>query len=460
MRIWINKNKIQEEQDEKFYNAYEFSIKRNEYSTMYTHMDYVWRQFGIQKLDSIYEDLFIVGMAVFSIDKRISRTLFDDNWTRSFEVSIPVLELNKWNSIKDKLNETLTFLTGDIWNIEFRKTEEIYMECNSSLNRKNRLNKSDYNAVSLFSGGLDSFCGAIELMEQGNSLCLLGHNEYPKLRVKQEELAQAINNEYPSQKCKFISFSANSYAPANKDGKIEKNENTSRGRSFLFLCMAITIAGIIGDEAFVYIPENGFIGLNIPLTNSRKGSCSTRTTHPYFIGNFNEILAGIGIKNKVINIFAYKSKREIVNNVKDNIIFKQHAKDTISCSHPCITRYNKNGDKEYPVNCGYCYPCLIRKSSLIDAENIIEHYTYPIIDSDFLRSFEGRDITNDTRAVLSSIYRYNNIDEKELSRLIKCSGKLINSDIEKFKNVYKKTMNDLIEIFSKDQEMKKYIGME
>ena len=54
----------------------------------------------------------------------------------------------------------------------------------------------------------------------------------------------------------------------------------------------------------------------------------------------------------------------------------------------------------------------------------------------------------------------NNIDEKELSRLIKCSGKLINSDIEKFKNVYKKTMNDLIEIFSKDQEMKKYIGME
>ena len=51
----------------------------------------------------------------------------------------------------------------------------------------------------------------------------------------------------------------------------------------------------------------------------RDRSCSTRTTHPYFIGNFNEILAGIGIKNKVINIFAYKSKREIVNNVKDNI---------------------------------------------------------------------------------------------------------------------------------------------
>ena len=74
----------------------------------------------------------------------------------------------------------------------------------------------------------------------------------------------------------------------------------------MFLCIAITVAGIIGDEVPVYIPENGFIGLNIPLTNSRKGSCSTRTTHPYFIKSINEILEDIGIKNKVLNIFAYE----------------------------------------------------------------------------------------------------------------------------------------------------------
>lgn len=48
MEIWINKNKIQEEKNNKYKNAYEFSIKRNEYSTMYTHIDYVWRQFGMK----------------------------------------------------------------------------------------------------------------------------------------------------------------------------------------------------------------------------------------------------------------------------------------------------------------------------------------------------------------------------------------------------------------------------
>ena len=459
MEIWINKNKVQEEKGEMYKNAYEFSIKRDEYSTIYTHIDYVWRQFGTNKLNAIYEDLFIIGISIFSIDKRVSRTLFSDNWTRVLDVSIPVLELDKWNSVKNKLNETLTFLTGDIWNIEFRKTEEIYMQCNSNLNKRNRLNKKYYNAVSLFSGGLDSFCGAIKLMQEGKSLCLVGHNEYPKLKTKQERLCNLINKEYPAQKCKFIGFSANSYAPTSQNTILEGNENTSRGRSFLFLCIAITIAGILGDETIVYIPENGFIGLNIPLTNSRKGSCSTRTTHPYFIKNFNEILDNIGISNKIINIFAYKTKREIVNEVKNSDVFKQCAKDTISCSHPTLPRYNRSGDTNYPKNCGYCYPCLIRKSSLIDIKDINEEYTYNDIDVDFLKKNEDRDITSDTRAVLSSIYRYKNIDEKELIRLIKCSGKLTSEEVEKFERIYKSTMNDLITLFS-DEEIKKYIGID
>lgn len=460
MEIWINKNKVLEEKCEKYKNAYEFSIKRNEYSTMYTHIDYVWRQFGMKKLNAIYEDLFIIGISIFSIDKRVSRTLFSDNWTRVLDVSIPVLELDKWNSVKNKLNETLTFLTGDIWNLEFRKTEEIYMQCNSNVNKKNRLNRKDYNAVSLFSGGLDSFCGAIKLMQEGKSLCLVGHNEYPKLKTRQERLCSLINEEYPSQNCKFVGFSANSYAPTLRNTILENNENTSRGRSFLFLCIAITIAGILGDETTVYIPENGFIGLNIPLTNSRKGSCSTRTTHPYFIKSFNEILDNIGISNKIINIFAYKTKREIVNEVRDNDVFKQCVKDTISCSHPTLPRYNKDGDTNYPKNCGYCYPCLIRKSSLIDAKDINEEYTEKVIDRDFLERNEDKEIANDTRAVLGSIYRYNNIDEEELYRLIRCSGRLEKDEIEKFKNVYENTMNDLIELFSEDKEIVKYLNME
>ena len=77
----------------------------------------------------------------------------------------------------------------------------------------------------------------------------------------------------------------------------------------------------------------------------------------------------------------------------------------------------------------------------------------------FIKKNEDRDITSDTRAVLSSIYRYKNMNEKELTRLIKCSGKLTSEEVEKFKRVYKSTMNDLMTLFS-DEEIKKYIGID
>lgn len=460
MEVWINKNKVKENKPEEYKNAAEFSIKNNENSTMYTSIGYTWKQFGIRKLNSIYEDLFIIGMSIFSIDKRISRTLFPDNWTRNLKVSIPVLELEKWNEVKDKINETLNFLTGDDWNIEFRKTEEIYVMNNGMVNKKNRINKSDFDTVSLFSGGLDSFCGAIELMKNGKSPCFIGHNEYPKLRLKQEELCELINKEYSERRCKFISFSANSRSPIYKGEKLSIIENTSRGRSFLFLCIALTIAGIIGNNVNVYIPENGFIGLNVPLTDSRKGSCSTRTTHPYFLKNMNEIISKVGINNKIINIFAYKTKREIVNLVKDSEVFNNCAKDTISCSHPCVERYNKVKERRiYPINCGYCYPCLIRKSSLLDVNNLKEEYTKSEVNLEFINDDLNKNIVSDANAVISSVYRYINIEESELYRLIRNTGKLENDEVEKFKQVYEKTMNDIIEMFSENEEMKEYIGL-
>ena len=152
--------------------------------------------------------------------------------------------------------------------------------------------------------------------------------------------------------------------------RLKKHEDTSRGRSLLFLCAALSIAGIFGNDMPVYIPENGFIGLNIPLTNSRKGTCSTRTTHPYFLGRFLNILHMVGIKNPIQNFYAYSTKREIVNGVKNTEAFKKHYMDTISCSHPCLARYDKERNSDYPINCGYCYPCLIRKSSLLDIKDL------------------------------------------------------------------------------------------
>ena len=458
MKIWINKNE-NEMPDTSYDSAYIFSLNREEYSTIYSNISDTWLRLGSLSISTIYEDLFLIAISIFAVDKRVSRSIFTDCWTREFDISIPVIELEKWESARILWNKTMNFLTGDVWNINFRKSENRYSQ--RVRQSRNRIDISECDVVSLFSGGLDSFCGAIELLEHGKSPCFFGHNEYPKLRAKQEKLCEQLQNEYSSQTTKFLSFTANSRAPySNKLGRLARSENTSRGRSLLFLCSALTIAGILGEQTPVYIPENGFIGLNVPLTNSRKGTCSTRTTHPFFLDNFRKILEKVGIQNPIINFYAFATKREIVNSVKDKNSFKQGYADTISCSHPCLPRWDKNGNNEYPKNCGYCYPCLIRKSSLIDITNNHEPYSYESVSMDFLNKFAESDKTSDLTAVISSIYRYKTVDDNEIKRLIRCTGQLSNDEIEKFLQVYKDTMEDLIELFSTDEKLKAYVGIQ
>lgn len=210
----------------------------------------------------------------------------------------------------------------------------------------------------------------------------------------------------------------------------------------------------MGKEIPVYIPENGFIGLNVALTNSRKSSCSTRTTHPYFLNSFNKLIASVGIQNRIFNFFAFKTKREIVNLVSKTKAFKQGYKNTISCSHPCVSRYNRVGSREYPVNCGFCYPCIIRKGSLQDVELDTDEN---LKASEFLKAEANRDKSADLFAVLSSIHRYKELSEKDIERLIRCTGRLGHDEIQSFKRVYRQGMDDLIEYFSKDSGMEEWM---
>lgn len=165
----------------------------------------------------------------------------------------------------------------------------------------------------------------------------------------------------------------------------------------------------------------------------------------------------VGIENSINNFFAFNTKREVVNQVNHTDAFKDCYADTISCSHPCLSRYNKNGEKEYPINCGYCYPCLIRKSSVLDVERDTK-YSFAGETYKFLIANKENDKGSDLRAVLSSIYRYKHIPEEDLKRFIRSVGRLSPDEVEKFLRVYKSSMEDLIELFAEDEIMR-YLGI-
>lgn len=454
MRFWIDKEN-EMLPNKKWEDAYIFTLIRKSYSTIFTNIADIWYRMDRLIIPEVYEDLFIIGVSIFALDKRVNRRMFPDCWTRNISVNIPVLEVERWKQTEEQWNKTLTFLTGDIWDIHFRNCEKQFSK-RENPNRMH-LNLGSCNCVSLFSAGLDSYCGAIKLLEDGNKPCLIGHNEYPKLKNKQNEFAETFRKIYPEQEMKFVNFTANSRAPKNLQGELlEGTENTSRGRSLLYLCTAISIAGILGQSVPVYIPENGFIGLNIPLTSSRKGTCSTRTTHPYFLNSFSKILKSVGIHNTINNFFAYSTKREIVNLVKDTEAFKSHYRETISCSHPCIARYNEKGNNEYPINCGYCYPCLIRKSSLVDARDF--KYSFSAETKDFLNQYGKSEKSNDLRAVISAVYQYKYMQDGDIKSKIRLTGNLTEEDVDKFLRLYKSTMEDLYVLFSADIAIKKMLG--
>ena len=161
MKFWIKKEN-DADPDVEWKDSYILTLNRDSGSTIYSGLPSIWYHLGCQKMVPIYEDLFVIGLSVFALDKRIARNLFSDSWTRQIEVSIPVLEMDKWNNCEAQWNKILSFLTGDEWKISFRQATTEYGTHKNS-NRKH-IDVSGCDCVSLFSGGLDSYCGAIKLL--------------------------------------------------------------------------------------------------------------------------------------------------------------------------------------------------------------------------------------------------------------------------------------------------------
>ncbi|TVX91653.1 Qat anti-phage system QueC-like protein QatC [Paenibacillus agilis] len=452
--IWINKQSddlignVNQVESLLIFNLFD----KNNKSNVKTDMEQLWRRFGYQSLSNISEDLLILAVSVFSADKRIPRKKSTDNWTRSITIHLPVLEIEKWINVKDDLEKMLGFLSGDEWRFEFRKSESKFRA--KKKNEKFKLiNSKEFNSVSLFSGGLDSFCGALTLSDKLMHTCYVGFREYNLLTSRQNELFNEIDEAYPTVKKELILFNANPSAPQqkNREKATLGAESSSRSRSFLFLAGAIAVASVIGEGTPVYIPENGFIGVNVPLTTSRNSSCSTRTTHPIFLKSLNRILELVGLNHTISNFYWDKSKGEIVAEHKEKLIFQDNAHKTLSCSHPCLSRYDK---VKPPCNCGYCYPCLIRRASFfyIRNDNTTYNENYQL-NAEFIYKYSNlQGKASDLRAVLYSLRRYfMHKDDKDYIRTLLIShGTLSVAEIIAYERLYHKSMNELWEMIKSE----------
>ena len=144
----------------------------------------------------------------------------------------------------------------------------------------------------------------------------------------------------------------------------------------------------------------------------------------------------------------------MVNRFKNIPSFQKYFHETISCSHPCNGRWDR-----YPVpqNCGYCYPCLIRQSSLLDVDLTNESYGKDIFTSDYIRQTTDAK-HSDLVDLLSSIITADASSDIELKRRIAMTGKLTADEVERFLRLYKSTILDLKQLLSKSEDYSKLIG--
>lgn len=301
-------------------------------------------------------DLMILAAHVHAADTRISRTeQSQDSWTREIRLVVPVSDPARWSAAAPILKKSLDFLTGDRWTIGFRARSNRFATIAQA--PPPSLIAPPFDSVSLFSGGLDSLIGAIDLLEDDATPLLVSHFGEGAISDAQGKLFTDLRKHYAKS-----SFERLRVRMIFKKGLVADvgSEDSTRGRSFLFFALGVFTGTGLGRRFVLRVPENGLIALNVPLDPLRLGSNSTRTTHPYYMARWNNLLVALNIDGEVRNPYWNKTKGEMAAACRNLPLLKKLVTDSLSCSSPAKARWLGHGIE----HCGYCLPCLIRRAAL------------------------------------------------------------------------------------------------
>lgn len=370
-------------------------------------------------------DLLNVAAIAYTADLRIWRGYNpEDPWPREISIHVPVTDVALWTAAGPTLVELLSFLTGDDWTVNFRNRvpspEPVF----------GKTPKPAPDAVCLFSGGLDSFVGAIDLLAEGHRLALVGH--YGNTQREQLAAYSALKPTYEKQTLPLWFYLVPPRASAEQIVEL-----TMRARSLLFLALGTSVASSLPSGTPLYIPENGFISLNVPLTFGRIGTHSTRTTHPHTVELYRKLLDALGIKVVLKTPYRFMTKGEMLKNCKDQETLKSGIHSTMSCSRPQAGRFHKR-----PVgqHCGYCVPCIIRRASMHSVGLDDEPRVIDVLSS----AIKAKDAAGaDKRAFLMAIARVNQMSPLEMASEVTGAGPIGLAELDGLTAVFKRGMEEV-----------------
>jgi 7-cyano-7-deazaguanine synthase in queuosine biosynthesis len=374
-------------------------------------------------------DMMTLALAVTAADTFVKRNRADDGWTRAIELQVSLYEPSIWLEQKERLEEVLHFLSGDLWNLEILSGGYQPPDPYPINSRHKTIDLDGRDCVCLFSGGLDSAIGAIDLIADRKSPLLISHS-YKGDKSYQNYIAGKLEGE-------FSRFSVN----ANPISIGGQTELTMRTRSLNFLAFAALGASAVAkvnqlENIQLFVPENGFISLNAPLTSRRIGSLSTRTTHPHFLRSIQELFDAVGIKVSIHNPYQFKTKGEMLLECKNQITLERVVSHTVSCSKW----------KRKRQQCGKCVPCIIRRAAIF-ALGITESTAYE--HQNLLATMSDRGNRDDLFAIMIAIDK---LSSGNIGAWISDSGPLTVDPVTKdlYKQVFQRGMQEVERFLQKE----------
>jgi 7-cyano-7-deazaguanine synthase in queuosine biosynthesis len=307
-------------------------------------------------LSPVAYDLLELAAVLYVTDTSISRgkkDVYGHDWQRRIHIIMPVRKPKVWKSNQQLLSELVTYLSGDAGiTFDFRphrrpKLGQQYLEFPSSAEGFQGARR----AV-LFSGGLDSLAGAAELVAKNVIPLLISHR------------SSSTRTEIQNSLMEQLATKAGHRLPGIGVWVTRRDkqalDTSQRLRSFLYMSLAAVIAYELRIES-VFFCENGITTFNLPMSDQRIGTRSSRTTNPKVIKLFRQLVENVtGRPICFENPFLLSTKREVVER-----LVQLGCAGMIKTSLSCARTFGVEKTKRH---CGVCFQCVTRRFAVVAAK--------------------------------------------------------------------------------------------
>ena len=293
---------------------------------------------GPHKLSYRGADLVDLAGAIYRIESQIRRRATD--LAVKWKLVVPVRDPVFWTEVGGPLLAScLGFLNRARWTLDFTERPE------AADFARPEIDERAVEQITLFSGGMDSLCGAGSDERPIASIQLVSF--YHAQASLQGKLAAALGHRPPTQ-----------WRLTGQRGR----EGMNLIRSFMFLSLGAAVAESYGARRIVQY-ENGVLATAVPQSGN---FIPTRHAHPETHRRMVKLLDAVfGGSFTIDNPFLPKTKRE-VGQVLAAALGPRRAEELLRQTETCWYLFQpKVGglQKGNGQPCGVCTPCIVRRTA-------------------------------------------------------------------------------------------------